>query len=133
MRQNFSRHKHSFEDAPHNHSFLFIAQKRVVVYLYFQVKTTPYSALIPQKQKKKKRSSPDSLHLFHHHFWPRYATKRDVKQVITFFFFFWGGCYCSDKFFGQNIRTLTQIAKKSKNPQCATSNHAMRHGWPPLI
>ena len=29
-------------------------------------------------------------------------------------FFFWR-CYCSDKFFGQNIKTLTQIARKIKN------------------
>ena len=37
--------------------------------------------------KKKKRSSPVSLHLFHH-FRPKYVTKREAKQVMTFFFFF---------------------------------------------
>ena len=52
MRQNFSPHKHSFEDAPHNHSLLFIAHKRIVVYLYFEVKTTPYSGVISKKKKK---------------------------------------------------------------------------------
>ena len=109
MRQNFS---------PYKHSLLFIAHKRVVVYLYFEVKTTPSSGVI--SKKKKKRSSPVSLHLFHH-FWPKYATKRDVKQVMTFFFFFFWRCYCSDKFFGQNIRTLTQIAKKSKIARNFTS------------
>ena len=64
------------------------------------------------KKKKKKRSSPVSLHLFHH-FRPKYVTKREAKQVTTFFFFW--RCYCSDKFFGQNIKTLTQIARKIKN------------------
>ena len=59
--------------------------------------------------RKKKRSSPVSLHLFHH-FWPKYATTRVSKQVLTFFFFW--KCYCSDKFLGQNVRTLTQIARK---------------------
>ena len=42
MRQNFSPHKHSLQDAPHKHSFLFIAYKRVVVYLHLEVKRTPY-------------------------------------------------------------------------------------------
>ena len=36
--------------------------------------------------KKKKRSSPVSLHLFHY-FWPKYAIKRVSKQMLTFFFF----------------------------------------------
>ena len=36
--------------------------------------------------KKKKRSSPVSLHLFHH-FWPKHVTKREAKKVMTFFFF----------------------------------------------
>ena len=39
--------------------------------------------------KKKKRSPPVSLHLFHH-FWPKYATKRVSQLVLTFFFFFFG-------------------------------------------
>ena len=94
-----------------------------------EFKTTPYSGVI--SKKKKKRSSPVSLHLSHH-IWPKYAAEREANQVRTFFFFFWR-CYCSYKFFGQNIRTLTQIAWKILNLQCATSKHAMRHGWPPLL
>ena len=61
--------------------------------------------------KKKKRSSPVSLHRFHY-FWPKYTIKRVSKQVLTFFFC---RCYCSDKFFGKNVRTLTQIARKIKS------------------
>ena len=38
------------------------------------------------KKKKKKRSSPVSLHLFHY-FRPKHVTKREAKQVMTFFFF----------------------------------------------
>ena len=41
---------------------------------------------ITSPKKKKKRSSPVSLHLFHH-FRPKYVTKREAKQVMTFFFF----------------------------------------------
>ena len=42
LRQNF---------LPHKHSFLFIAHNRVVVYLYFKVKTTPCSGVIFKKKK----------------------------------------------------------------------------------
>ena len=81
--------------------------------------------------KKKKRSSPVSLHLFHH-FWPKYATKRVSKQVLTFFFFFWR-CYCSDKFFGKNVRTLTQIARKIKScPKFLQPGGASAPPDPPL-
>ena len=139
MRQNFSPHKHSFEDAPHNHSFLFIAHKRAVGYLYFEVKTTPYSGVI--SKIKKKRSSPVLLHLFHH-FWPRYATKRDVKQVMTFFFFF-GDVTAVTNFLGKICGHLLKLPKNQKTcnappltMQCATVGHPwfslFVHTNPPL-
>ena len=49
-------------------------------------KIIPYIQRWSPKKKKKKRSSPVSLHLFHH-FWLKYATKREANQVRTFFFF----------------------------------------------
>ena len=79
------------------------AQTNLGGHQIFARKTSP--------KKKKKRSSPVSLHLFHH-FRPKSVTKREAKQLITFFFW---RCYCSHKFFGQNIKTLTQISRKIKN------------------
>ena len=37
------------------------------------------------------------------------------NKCWPFFFFFLWRCYCSDKFFGQDVRTLTQIARKIKS------------------
>ena len=42
---------------------------------------------ITSPKKKKKRSSPVSLHLFHY-FWRKYAIKRVSIHMLTFFFFF---------------------------------------------
>ena len=82
-------------------------------------------------KKKKKKSSPVSLHRFHC-FWPKYTIKRVSKQVLTFFFFFWR-CYCSDKFFGKNVRTLTQIARKIKScPKFLQPGGASAPPDPPL-
>ena len=84
--------------------------------------------------KKKKRSSPVSLYLFHY-FWPKYAIKRVSKQILTFFFFFFfffWRCHRSDKLFGKNVRTLTQIARKIKScpkflqPGGASAPHFVR-------
>ena len=83
------------------------------------------------QKKKKKTSSPVSLHLFHH-FWLKYATKREANQVRTFFFFFLE-MLLEWQIFRPDERTLTQIARKILNLECATSKHAMRHGWPPLV
>ena len=44
-------------------------------------------------------------------------------------FFFWR-CYCSDKFFGQNIKTLTQIARKM--PEILPAGGASAPPDPPL-
>ena len=64
---------------------------------------------LQKKKKKKKVSSPVSLHLFHH-FWLKYATKREANQVQTFFFW---KCYWSDKFFGQMKGHLPKLPEKS--------------------
>ena len=47
--------------------------------------------------KKKKRSSPVSVHLFHH-FRPKHVTKREAKLVMTFFFFGGHPFFCSTRF-----------------------------------
>ena len=78
---------------------------------------------------KKKRSTPVSLHIFHY-FRPKYA-QRMSKQMLTFFFFW--RCYCSDKFFGKNVRTLTQIARKIKScPKFLQPGGASAPPDPPL-
>ena len=76
-------------------------------------------------KKKKKRSSPVSLHLFHH-LWLKYATKREANQVRTFFFL---EMLLEWQIFRPDERTLTQIARKILNLECATSKHAMRQIW----
>ena len=76
MRQNFSSHRHSFEDAPHKHSLLFIAHKRVVVYLHFEVKITPYSGVVSKKKKGHRQHRGQDNH-----------TGRD--DAVDLFFFFW--------------------------------------------
>ena len=104
----FSPHKHSFEDAPHNHSFLLIAHKRVVVYLCFEVKTTPYSGVISKKKKKKKRSSPVSLHLYLGLNMPP-----NVKPTKCGPFLFWDVIAVTN-FFGEKYRdTYSNCPKKS--------------------
>ena len=61
-----------------------------------------------------------------------YAIKRVSKQMLTFFFFFWR-CYCSDKFFGKNVRTLTQIARRIKScPKFLQPGGASAPPDPPL-
>ena len=74
MRQNFSSHRHSFEDAPHKHSLLFIAHKRVVVYLHFEVKITPYSGVVSKKKGHRQHRGQDN------------HTGRD--DAVDLFFFF---------------------------------------------
>ena len=93
------------------HSFSLL---RVVIYLYFEVKTRPYSAVISEKKKKKKRL--------------KYATKREANQVRTFFFFFLE-MLLEWQIFRPDERTLAQIARKILNLECATSKHAMRQIW----
>ena len=110
MRQNFSPHRHSFEDAPHKHSLLFIAHKRVTVYLHFEVKITPFSGVISKKKKKGHRQ---------HRGQDNHTGRDDL-----IFFSFW-----RTHLKWQHISTSVIFIL---HMQCATSNHAMRHGWPPL-
>ena len=81
--------------------------------MFTSSETTPNLEVI--SKKKKKRSLTASLHLFHH-FWPENATKRDEKQLMTFFFFL----EITSEFgvfglFEQNLRALTQIAQEIKS------------------
>ena len=79
-----------------------------VIYLYFEVKTRPYSAVI---SKKKKKGHP----LFRCTFSITFGLNMPPNVRPTkcgHFFFFWR-CYWSDKFFGQMKGHLPKLPEKS--------------------
>ena len=94
--------------------------------LWSQNKAIFRGDLHKKKKKKKKRSSPVSLHLFHH-FWLKYATKREANQVRTFFFFF--GDVIGVTNFSARWKDTYPNCPKNLKPGCATSKHAMRQIW----